>query len=280
MRTNIDFITDSGKINFSVMSKFVCSTCKGINEGIVNRRKINYIDTDGAEYVDDLYDERTITLEGYIAAASDTELERARCDLTRICNGKNRGKFVWSGKTKRYFTDAIGELPEFGDRVGNVLPFVCTFIAYDFYWKDDKITSAAIASFEDHIKSTFTFPLVFTTKKSKADILNNGDIEADVLITISCKETSGTDGVLKIYNHTTGKQMILNHNIVAGEVIKIDTKNCDITTTGSSNLLSKMDPSSEFFKLALGLNTLEVVNTNSNCVYSCVCEHYNTYVGV
>lgn len=280
MMTYIEFQTDLGKINFSILSKFVCSHCTGLNEGTVIRRKINYIDTDGAEYVDDLYDERTITVEGYISAKNQLELENARAELTKICNGKSRGKFVWSCKNKRYFTEAIAELPEFGERVGNVLPFVCVFIAYHFYWKDNSVTEAAIASFEDHIKSTFQFPLIFTSKTSEANIFNHGDVDADIIITITCSESSGTDSVLKILNHTTEKQIILNYNMTADEVITIDTKNCDITTTKGTALLSKMDSSSEFFKLARGLNHLEVVNTNTNSVYSCICKHYNTYVGV
>ena len=151
----LSFQTDNDMITFGLVSKYVCSTVTGINEGTVNRRKINYIDTDGADYTDDLYEERIIVIEGYIQSGSRKELNDLRAKLTQICNGKNRGKLIYENGNRRYFTEAIAELPEFGERTGRVQLFSCKFIAYRFFWKDYFETKAVVASFKNNIKTYF-----------------------------------------------------------------------------------------------------------------------------
>ena len=276
----LQFQTDKDMITFGLVSKYVCSTVTGINEGTVNRRKINYIGTDGADFTDDLYEERTIVIEGYIHSGNKRELSDLRAKLTHICNGKNRGKLIYENGNRRYFTEAIAELPEFGERTGRVQLFSCKFIAYRFFWKDYFKTKAVVVSFQNHIRSTFTFPLVFTTKISKAIIPNSGVIPAEPVIEIQCTKSGANGGILTIYNHTTGKRIILNYDMTAGERLVIDTSACDIVSDQNGNLLKYMNPESEFFKLQQGANELEVTNTDPDCVYSCICKHYNTYVGV
>ena len=276
----LTFQTENDIITFGLSSRYVCSEVSGINEGTVNRRKINYIDTDGADFVDDLYEEREITINGYIHAKSKIELENLQSEFCRICNGKNRGKFIYESANKRYFTEAIAEIPEFGERIGKVKLFSIKIIAYRFYWKSYLETKAVIVSFENHIKSEFQFPLIFTSKKSKAIIPNSGTIPAEPTFEIRCTESGKNNGVLTILNHTTGKMIELDYNMTSGERLIIDTSSCNIESNQNGNLLKYMKPSSEFFKLQQGANELEVTNTDSSCMYSCICSHYNTYVGV
>ena len=271
-----DFLCDTGELSFCRGSEYPCSGYTGVNEGTVDRQRVTYLDTDGAEFQDDLYQERTVTVDGFFAGRNQKELETLRERLVRVCNGKNRGRLVFYCKNKKYITEAIAELPEFGERVGMVQPFSCSFLAYRFYWKAFEETKREVVSFIDHITPTFSFPLVFTTKKNEADIYNGGDIPADVTLEITCAETAGTTGVLTITNETGGKSLTLNHNMEAGETIIIRSESCEV----SGGLMSSLDPSSEFFKLERGNNHIKVTNTNAACVFSCVCRHRDTYVGV
>ena len=47
--------------------------------------------------------------------------------MARILNGKAKGILKYSNGFNRYFSEAVADLPQFGERVQNILPFVVDF---------------------------------------------------------------------------------------------------------------------------------------------------------
>lgn len=279
---NIRFATPQGEIRFG--SQYMITKIEGLNEGGVSWQEYTYIDTDGAEYDNGLYEPRTLTVTGYIRANDRNALHSSRAGLTRIINGKNKGILHYKTGGRQYFTEAIPELPEFGSPSQNFMPFVIYFKLYKFYWKEESGNTRDIWKREDKIKSNFSFPLVMTVRTNESVLFNGGDVPAPVIIKIyggltSAVSTLNIDTGITVTNKTTGEYLELEYDISENEVITIDTDKAAVVSSLNGNILHKMTEQSTFFKLQCGENIIEVTN-HSNTQAVAIAEFYNLLVGV
>lgn len=279
---NVKFVTSQGEIRFG--NQYMITKIEGLNEGGVNWQEYTYIDTDGAEYDNGLYDPRTVTISGYIRANGKNALHSNRAKLTQIINGKNKGILHYKTGSRQYFTEAIPELPEFGSPIQNFMPFVIYFKLYRFYWKEESGNMRDIWKREGKIKSVFSFPLVMTVRTNESTLYNGGDVAAPIIIRIyggltSAASTLSIDMGLTIVNKTTGKYIELEYDISKNEVITIDTDKATVISSINGNILHKMTEQSTFFKLQCGENVIEVLNHSGTQVVA-IAEFYNLLVGV
>ena len=279
---NVKFVTSQGEIRFG--SQYMITKIEGLNEGGVSWQEYTYIDTDGAEYDNGLYEPRTLTVTGYIRANDRNALHSSRAGLTRIINGKNKGILHYKTGGRQYFTEAIPELPEFGSPIQNFMPFVIYFKLYRFYWKEESGNMRDIWKREGKIKSVFSFPLVMTVRTNESTLYNGGDVAAPIIIRIyggltSAASTLSIDMGLTIVNKTTGKYIELEYDISKNEVITIDTDKATVISSINGNILHKMTEQSTFFKLQCGENVIEVLNHSGTQVVA-IAEFYNLLVGV
>lgn len=89
-------------------------------------------------------------------------------------------------------------------------------------------------------------------------IQNNGTKATYPRIEVSVG-TTVTNSALVIQNATTGEKIVLNGSFNAGDVVLVD---CDrhLVKRGAESLLKMTDLQSQFFKLKVGSNTLQVLN--------------------
>lgn len=91
-------------------------------------------------------------------------------------------------------------------------------------------------------------------------IINNGDIETGTIITI---QATGSVTNPQIYNLDTGESMILNINLVAGDVITINTRRGEKSITllrsgTTTNIIGSLAEGSSWFQLVPGDNIFTV----------------------
>ena len=279
------YVTEQGEIRFGWGCPYVFHNPQGLNEADVNRQELGGYDEDGTEYEFPTYSQRYVTLPGFFKAENKASLYRMRAELVRILNGKDKGKLYYNNGNHEYFSEAIADIPQFGQRMQNVITFTCYFNLYKFYWKDSKAVSKSLFYREDHIKGTFQFPFVFTTRYSKGTLLNVGDTNANLIITITGENadelsTFSLETGLEIKNNTTGEFMLLDYDISGGEVITIDTDTARITSSLNGNILHTLTGDSTFFKLVRGENEIEVTNYNPSNSVQIQAEFHDCYLGV
>lgn len=279
------YVTDRGEIQFGWGFPFVFDKPEGMNEADTNRQETGGYDEDGTEYEYPTYSPRLVTLPGSFRSSNKAGLYSMRADMVRIMNGKDKGRLYYYNGYKEYFSEAVADIPQFGQRMQNVMMFTCYFNLYRFYWKEAKPTKNNLFYRENHIKGTFQFPFVFTTRYSKGNLINLGDVEADWKITITATsnqtlQTLFLNTGLEIKNNTTGETMLLEYDMTDGEVITIDTENAKVTSSINGNILYALSGSSTFFKLKQGKNEIEATNYNTSIPVYINSEFYNRYLGV
>lgn len=288
MTQSMTFVCGENKIDFRLGGKYWLEKVEGLNEGSVTRREDEYIDTDGLEYGDELYEPRTVTLYGFIQATSRKELFQLRQKMARILNGKAKGILKYSNGFNRYFSEAVADLPQFGERVQNILPFVVDFNLYRFYWKDDYRYDTQVFSRSDKLLGRFTFAsltdkIIVSEVIPSGTLVNSGDIKTDLIIRVkgtkTPSQTSANKG-FKITNEATGEYIQLAYNISNGETVTIDTRECTITSSNGTNLMNCLHVDSTFFRLECGANRLTGSLLNPYLGISIETEHYNMRIGV
>ena len=278
-----EFITDKGRVVFGWGSPYPFSSAEGVCEGSVTRQTLSYPDMDGCDYGEMLYEPRIVTINGYIYAPSRRELPRLRAELTRMCNGKDKGTLKYFNGYRSYQAEAVGELPKFSAGTGAVLPFVCNFELFQFYWSSDRETIASAYQRVDKLRDTVQFPCVLTERVSAPAVLNQGDVQADMVILIRCsavKEGEYSDTRLDIVNQDTGAHIALDYDIRQGETITIDTEACTVTSDLAGNMLHRMNETSDFFKLAPGHNLIKTVDYSTAKSVSVEIHYREKFVGV
>ena len=155
MKQTFEFVTDTEQILFGVGSPYVLSEADGLNEGEVLKQTAAYIDVDGTDYLSLLYAPRTVVLKGFIRARNTAELITLRAGLVKILNGKTKGRLYYTNEVRCCWSEALPELPQFGQAVQNVLPFAVYFNLYKFYWKGRQNNIIGVFGRVHHIDTPF-----------------------------------------------------------------------------------------------------------------------------
>ena len=279
MREHLTFINEYGKILFG-SGKYIITNIDGVNRPEIQRQETSIIDTDGKKIVRTSYTSKTVTVNGYIRANDKNELYALKLELTRILDCKTEGKLVYEVDNKKYFTEAITqECPIFGDVIQNFVPFTVMFTAFNIYWKTVKQTKEnvyeRIAGIPEKSDGTFTFPCVFSYRKSKKMFFNKGNLscdfvceirgvsETDELVAAAANTNETPTAGFRIMNNTTGEYMIINHDVAIGETVLVNTAEFSVLSSKDGNILHKLQNGTDFFKLAPGKSEIEVTNFNT-----------------
>lgn len=132
-------------------------------------------------------------------------------------------------------------------------------------------------SYEDG-RGYITLPAVATVRSSESVIVNSGDVPVHPKFTIIA---NGDMESIILENRTTGAFIKVNYTIVNGEIITIDVKNREITSSIQGNILNKQSDDTimaDFF-LAEGENDLLLANNTSNSI-DVIIQFANQYKAV
>lgn len=106
-------------------------------------------------------------------------------------------------------------------------------------------------------------------------VVNAGGVNSYPVITLAGPLTNPT-----VSNLTTGQTMQLTMTIGAGSSVVIDMMNKTIVLDGTTNEISEMDPSSEFWALAPGNNLLKLATSVSGEAGSATITWHDAYAGI
>lgn len=168
-----------------------------------------------------------------------------------------------------------------------VLQFVC----YNPYFLDFNKTVKAISANEDQFPNTnmdgkwyVELPAKATLRSSKASIYNYGDVEIYPLITLQNNKTIDTlsdNSSITLSNLTTGKDVILEYQMSAGENVIIDLENRAITSDINGSIVSCISDDTVLsdFYLEVGKNDIVIEAGSAENIFA-VAHYFNQYVSV
>ena len=245
---------------------------------------------DGVTPVGDSYFEsRVIALKMIIVS------DNIRSDLrylNTVLNPKlgNRTLIYQSGDIERALKSvrvrALPTLPDGNNKGKRYQVSSIVFEAFDPLYTDVEATEIDVASGAD----LFSFPLdivedfIFSyTNNDGVIVSNDGDTETPIIIQID----GPVSAPLLIENLTTGEQIKIALDLLAGECLVIDTsitntsvKKIDLDTREEENAFQYLDiANSTFFMLARGTNLIKVT-ANAFDVEQATLLYNNKYVGV
>lgn len=246
-------------ICISDRSEYMLTSINGQDTGAAVFQRTEYVDMDGADYVNPLYSPRPLEVYGTIFAETARDLDRLKRKLMTACNAKRDIDLYYDNGYKLYYAKAIVEqLPSFV-KVNNC---TCEFVVYitvpRFYWLAASASQQYVFYRMDKISGSFTLPCVFTERLSRSVVKNGGDVPVYPIFTLVCE--ASVDSVT-VQNHTNDGIITLNRSLTAGESIEIDCENGKVTSSISGNILNSITADSDFFALDCGENDIECTAT-------------------
>jgi len=165
-------------------------------------------------------------------------------------------------------------------RKGIYIPFAAQFVADDPYFTDIYDTQIGVYKKEKKLKSVFVTPCAVSLRKVEADIVNSGDSMLFPVFKISSVGGALCPDGIVIENLNNGKQLKLNTDVLAGETITVDVKNCKITSSERKNLISCLDNETSIsnFGIDLGISTVKITAENMEGSIFAQCIYNNRYI--
>jgi len=239
---------------------------------------------DGETYIDSLLGPRYLSIEGLIWATKQGAVLDRRQRLARVFNPSlGLGTFRLELGHTAYEIDAAVDSPvAFPDRTSKpIQSFAVSLVCPDPAWREPTDETWTLASFVGGFSFPFSFPLSFGTVGQELDIENKGDMESPVLIRMTGPLTNPV-----LENVTTGQRITITREIQGGETLEINTafgqKSVTIVSASGSrsNGFHYVSPSSEFWGLIPGLNTVSYAATEESANSSVTLSFYHRYSGV
>lgn len=257
-----DIVISSGKGKMEY--GFLLTEKPNTDSGNITCNEKNYIDTDGADYGDIYFAPRDFDIKGAILARNNAEKNRLRQRLIAACNPKQTIELFYNNGFQKFYAPAMTTaLPEFGEEMPGILPFIIPMRIPGFYWLSEGEEKNNIFIRTKEIKNTFQLPMKFSTRQSEASIYNYGDVATAPIFKIVCQEKSSLSQI-KLENTTTEKQICLQYQVEqddgetgVNETITIDCENCSVTSSKNGNILNCITADSEFFLLEVGCNDIK-----------------------
>lgn len=244
---------------------------------------------DGSTYIDQLFDTREIVVEGIIGTGLLIDIYRYRRTMAAAFNPKlGPGTLTYENDNGSWYMDAVTpEGPEFANKNANegAQKWMITFYCYDPYWKNVTEKQSILSGI------------------GTVSVDNLGDVPCPVEFVLQGPITNPT-----IIDNTTGKFIKLTKTFTASEYaiiytgfgekviyinsgelpvlefpvsgLPIDEKGIMFSYIESSNGMSYLDLTSEFFTLATGTNEIKLIDGGSNTGMTLTIIYRERYVGV
>ncbi len=177
---------------------------------------ISYAESPGQVTLKEKMEARHITLRG------DCRAEKAELSAgLRILNRPGT-VFLIDGENVRKIGAYCSHL-ELQKRRGPFREFIIQFTADNPFFEGEEAVTRALYSREDLISGRFVLPCIFTRRIMTSMVFNDGDVEAEPILTVVCKKQGESDETgLFIENLTTGFNFYLDYQIKTDEIVTID----------------------------------------------------------
>ncbi len=279
--TKLSFTNPLGKVDMTGggTSHIRIISVSGLEFVPKNYGVIRFSDTDGIETVTENHTERTITGKGDIFFKSYEEVKRLQSvfmEKGEITVTKNGRKFKCGYKPGKFETQREGRY---------ILSFVFQVICDSPFFTAETSESVYLRKRINMVSGTgVTLPAVFTKREQKVSVINKGHKRTEPVIKITyAKPLSGSlNGGIVIKNNTTGKFIKFTGKAKDYTAFDIDIKQRKVLSKDGADISSCLSDDtylSEFF-LNVGVNEIEVINSNLSEDISAKLEFDPLYLGV
>lgn len=242
-------------------------TITGLGLPEVEYQTESYVKIPGQRVVQKRDLERVITLS--VDVCSEKQMMKIIRNLS--CIMYHPGMLtVLSGTIQRKISCRLGRMEEPVRQGRQITSVVLQLICDKPYFTDPSPCKTELYSRRDLICHEFTLPCVFTERTTRTNVINDGDVNVEPILTFYNVGTHAGSEVqtehfgVEVVNHTTGKILKLNCNTEPSEVIEVDIPNRKITSNYRGNLITMLASESFLsdFLLITGCNDIEIINHN------------------
>lgn len=220
---------------------------------------------DGATFLGSTLDQREISITFGLFETDGNTMESLKRSAIRAFNQKN-------GLGTLKFDDGNGTTREIGAISDNGVEFLngnrnrsvgfqrchVSLVCTDPFMLDATQIVESMSAVEMRFKFDLTFPTEMGLKGAKRNMINNGDVDAPVLISFTGDVTNPI-----VRNVTTGEFIKVNQTLSNGEILSINTafgnKTVQITDANGNtkNAFNYIDLDTTFWNLVTGNNVIE-----------------------
>jgi len=238
---------------------------------------------DGKTFVDDIFEERVITLEFAIYGDTQQEVFDRRLTVNQKFSSRlGTGTLTFQqvdGAT--YAIDVITKSINFAKSTKKSYNIaVIELIAPNPFWYNPTQWESIMVGFSGGFSFPFSFDVSFGTVGTEKEIVNLGNVETPVMIYLYGEVVNPV-----ITNSTTDEEITIAQTVSDGDILVINTafgeKSSMLLSSGVySNAFEYVDPDSTFWKLEPGSNTISYSVTSEGENAQCIVYYYHRYSGV
>lgn len=221
--------------------------------------------SDGKIINGDNWRKKTITLSGTLHTTTAAEMVALINTFKKNVSAREGNLDIRdeidSTNYRRYIATAVGTDSMFSARVGTDItrcPFTVTFEADDPFGKDLTYTSEL---FESETDLTFT-----------EEIENLGSAPGKPVFILNFSAASSISAI-NITNNTTGESIQIAESISAGDYVRFDSENQEVTING----VPVTDYAGVFPEMASGVNNFTVTLTGTSATYDLTVKFFQSY---
>jgi len=238
---------------------------------------------DGKTLIDDIFDERIVTLTFAVFADDQQELFDRRATINQRFNSRLGLGILKLEQTEgsTYYLDVITKSINFIESVkSEYTTIVIQLIAPNPFWYDPTQLESIMVGFSGGFSFPLSFPVSFGTVGTQITITNSGNVDTPVLIYFYGEVV---DPVIE--NQTTDESITLTQTVDDGDILIINTafgeKSSMLLSGGEyTNAFEYVDPDSDFWKLPPGDSTVRYTASSEGENAQCRLYYYNRYSGL
>ena len=264
---NGEFLMGDGKHSF-----FKISSVRGLGFPDVERQTIVYSGVRGEKTVSKRFMPRVITVCGDV-------FDKSAVAKITSCLADSGTLFINSEKGVRKIEVTPTAMEDI-EKIGDVTRLILQFTADDPAFCDELSVRVGIYERVDLVEGSFTLPCVFTRRVEGGNLINEGDVSAEAVISVTSHGSSEGEATLLIKNNDTGAKVELKKVFSAGDTVIIDTKNAEVSDGAGNSLLSALSDDTYIseFVLKRGNNRISVTSTELSSQLSVICEYEKKYL--
>ncbi|MGM1048406.1 MAG: phage tail family protein [Bacillota bacterium] len=281
----VTFVNTRGEsVAFGTYGPFVLEKIDGTGAPPLDIKSTKSPYQDGSSFVSAQFDDRDISIVGFIKATKQQDMYERRRELVRILNPKlGPGKLVYTNDARSYAITAIAEeSPIFNERHVTNQMFAVNFVANDPYWRDENQTVKGLRYEAGGLTFPLRLPTQFAFSAYRGTFTNSGDVETPVEIWYQGPATNPV-----VESETTGEFIKVNYELAERDTLIINTafgnKRVEVLNEDGSrtNVFHWIDLGSTFFQLQPGQNILKYGSDKDSDQQAATVTVYwnNRYVG-
>jgi len=238
---------------------------------------------DGKTFIDDIFDERVVTLTFAVFADDQQELFDRRATINQRFNSRLGIGILKLEQVEgsTYYLDVITKSINFIESAkSEYTTVVIQLIAPNPFWYDPTQLESIMVGFSGGFSFPFSLPVSFGQVGTQITVSNSGNVDTPVLIYFYGEVEEPV-----IENQTTDESITLTQTIDDGDILIINTafgeKSVMLLSSGEyTNAFEYVDPDSDFWKLQPGDNIVRYTSSSEGENAQCRLYYYNRFSGV